>query len=297
MFSPAGISGAMAQTDCHLRQLESLDMDTDPDGTVTVPVTISNRPARLMIDIGAARSIIDESFARSLDIDPRPMRGRFMVLGGGIPLWQTAVADSLMIGQIAAPGFEFVVAPSRTLTPRTMGMLGADVMGRYDVELDFAGSKFNIFSQKHCSGDVVYWTQTAYATVPMQLDNDNHVFISVTLDGKAFSAAADTGSARSFMSLDLAKEIFGIDEKNPALKSMGRVGINNIAAEQQYQYPFHSLTFGGVEVKEPDIAIMKAPTPIKGQPQLLIGIGVLRQLHLYISYREHLLYVTPAEAH
>jgi hypothetical protein len=32
-------------------------------------------------------------------------------------------------------------------------------------------------------------------------------------------------------------------------------------------------------------------------PTIILGMGILRQLHLYIAYREKNLYVTPASAH
>jgi Aspartyl protease len=133
--------------------------------------------------------------------------------------------------------------------------------------------------------------------VPMKLDENRHITIPVTLDGKQLIAVADTGAARSFMSLDVAKAIFGLDEKNPALKSLGAVSINNVASEQLYHYPFQSLTFEGIAVRNPDIAITKGSDDDKDDPQLVIGIGVLRQLHLYIAYKEQVLYLTPAEAH
>jgi len=219
-----------------------------------------------------------------------------MMLGGGIPLSQTVATHTLRLGRLSADRFRFVVAPSQVLSPDTMGMLGPDIMGAYDVEIDFAGGKLNIFSQDHCPGQVVYWTQSPYAAVPMKLDSDRHITIPVVLDGKALTAVADTGAARSFMNLDVAKAIFGLDEKNPALKSLGVVGINNVAATQLYRYPFQSLTFEGIQIHNPDIAITKGSDADKGEPDLLIGIGVLRQLHLYIAYKEQMLYLTPAEA-
>jgi predicted aspartyl protease len=289
---------AWADPTCDLKQIDSLDLDTSGDGTVTVPVSIENHPARLMVDTGAAFSTVDESFARSVGMEPRAIsNGGFLMLGGGIPLWQTATTRSLRLGRLVGLRFTFIVAPSEVLSPEMMGMLGPDVMGAYDVEIDFAGGKFNIFSQDHCPGQVVYWTHDAFAQVPMKLDADRHITIPVMLDGKQLTAIADTGAARSFMSLEVAKEIFGLDEKNPALKSLGVVGVNNIAAEQLYRYPFQSLTFEGIAVHNPDIAITKSAAPDKGEPQLLIGIGVLRQLHLYIAYKEQMLYLTPAEAH
>ena len=291
-------STAMADPECHLKRFETLDIDTSADGTITVPVTIENHPARLTVDTGAAFSVVDESFARSIGLEPRPMGpGMFMMLGGGIPLSKIVTTHSFKIGRLAGNHFGFVVAPSKVLSPDNMGMLGPDVMGSYDVEIDFAGGKLNIFSPDHCPGQVVYWTQDPDAEVPMKLDRNQHITIPVMLDGKPLTAVADTGAARSFMSLDVAKEIFGLDEKNPALKSLGVVGVNNVAAEQLYHYPFQSLTFEGIEVRNPDIAITKGSAADKGEPQLLIGIGVLRQLHLYIAYKEQKLYLTSAEAH
>jgi hypothetical protein len=131
----------------------------------------------------------------------------------------------------------------------------------------------------------------------MKLDDNRHITIPVMLDGKPLTAVADTGAARSFMSFQVAKEIFGLDEKNPALKSLGVFGINNVAAEQLFHYPFQSLTFEGIEIRNPDIAITKGSDADKDDPQLVIGIGVLRQLHMYIAYKEQVLYLTPAEAH
>jgi predicted aspartyl protease len=290
-------SVASADPQCQLQQIESLDLDTGGDGTITVPVSIENHPAKLMIDTGAAFSVVDESFARSVGLEPRFMGpGISMTLGGGIPLTQIVTTRSLRLGRLIGLRFTFIVAPSRVLTPETMGMIGPDVLSSYDAEIDFAGGKLNIFSQDHCPGHVVYWTQAPYAAVPMKLDDNRHITIPVMLDGKPLTAVADTGAARSFMSFQVAKEIFGLDEKNPALKSLGVFGINNVAAEQLFHYPFQSLTFEGIEIRNPDIAITKGSDADKDDPQLVIGIGVLRQLHMYIAYKEQVLYLTPAEA-
>jgi hypothetical protein len=34
-----------------------------------------------------------------------------------------------------------------------------------------------------------------------------------------------------------------------------------------------------------------------GQPKMILGMGVLRQLHLFIAYKERNIYVTAASAH
>jgi hypothetical protein len=63
-----------------------------------------------------------------------------------------------------------------------------------------------------------------------------------------------------------------------------------------YKYPFQTLTFQDVAVKYPEIEIGKEGKRMPDEPQLIVGMGILRQLHLYIAYAEKKLYVTPAEA-
>ncbi len=294
----AGISTAYADPQqCQLRRMAVLDMQTSRDGTVSVPVTIQGHPARLMVDIGAVYSTLDASFAKSLGLKQWQMYNRYIGMGGGIPLDQYAFADSFALGPIPSGRFGFVLAPSSVLGTSSMGMLGAEVMSSFDIDLDFAGSKFNVFSPDHCPGKVVYWTSDAYAAVPMDLDGGNHIHVSIMLDGKSLTAMLDTGAARSFMNFRAATEIFGIDEKNPQLKALGNQDINGVATVAAYRYPFSSLTFEGVEIRNPDIDIVKYPSSDHGEPDLILGIGVLRQLHMYIAYGEKKLYLTPAEAH
>ena len=56
-------------------------------------------------------------------------------------------------------------------------------MQGYDVDIDFAKSSLNLFSQKHCRGSVVYWTKTGYVVVPLDMDRAGHIRIPVTTTG------------------------------------------------------------------------------------------------------------------
>jgi len=78
-----------------------------------------------------------------------------------------------------------------------------------------------------------------------------------------------------------------------------------------YRHRFASLSFGGVTVANPmidvirDLAERMGPRTVTGTrvpdvqeelPDLLIGMDILRHLHLYIAYGEQKLYITPASA-
>jgi predicted aspartyl protease len=189
-----------------------------------------------------------------------------------------------------------MLAPTTVLTTGTIGMLAPNYLSHFDVEFDFAAGRFILFSQEHCRGSVVHWTQSAYAVLPFELDVSGHIFITALLDGKPVRAALDTGAERSTMTLDQAHALFGIKGRNdPALKLLGAMSINGTATSNVYRYPFATLTFNGMQVLNPDIEIL-AGTQFSGEtPQLILGMETLRQLHLYIAYGEKAVYLTPAE--
>jgi predicted aspartyl protease len=125
----------------------------------------------------------------------------------------------------------------------------------------------------------------------MILDDTAHIDVTVLLDGKDLRATVDTGSTRSVMRLQAAQSIFGLDEKSADMNAIeGSKG-------QEYRHPFHSLTVGDIQVVNPDIVIM--PDRRMGRASskpLILGMGILRQLHIYLAYREQAIYATAAEA-
>jgi predicted aspartyl protease len=169
-------------------------------------------------------------------------------------------------------------------------------MKAFDIEFDFAHARFNMFSQDHCPNAVVYWTKGAYAQVPMHVDDSWHISVPITLDGKTLTAVIDSGADRSTMSLETLETVLGIDVHDPKLKKVGATSINGTARTTLYRYPFGTLSFEGVTVQNPDIEVIPGETYGAHNPDLIIGINVLRQLRLYIAYKEQMLYLTPAEA-
>jgi hypothetical protein len=52
---------------------------------------------------------------------------------------------------------------------RVTVILGLDILTMFDVELDLAHHKINLFAKDHCPGKVIYWTKNAgVASVPMK---------------------------------------------------------------------------------------------------------------------------------
>jgi predicted aspartyl protease len=296
---PMAAESADAPPACQLVRFASLDMDTLSHGEVAIPATINGHAARLEVDTGGRTSSVSDDFADELGLTrKRDFGGMYL---NNVPVIESVEVSSFTLGSLAKNGnVRFSVLPESIGRPDLSGMLGPDVLVNYDVEFDFAAGKFDVFSPDHCPGKVVYWTHDAYAAIPMTDSRFLHILVSASLDGQRVAVAVDTGAPRSFMSLDRAIDLFGWNSDNPPVKQMPSQKINGGAATPIALHAFNMLTFDGVNVVNPDIVLIPKKN-FGNQPrhegELILGMSVLRQLHLYVAYKEQMLYLTAAEAH
>jgi hypothetical protein len=189
-----------------------------------------------------------------------------------------------------------------------VGIIAADYMGRYDVEIDLAGGKLNYFSPDHCDGRVVYWQAPAVAIVPFRLRN-SHIEVSATLNDREVRAILDTGAPITVFRADEARRLFDITADTP-----GNTEIRELAAGQkQFLRVFQSLGLEGIAVGNPRIIVMpdlvgrydpnndfvtgtrlrRIHDTDSSDPALIIGMNVISRLRIYIAFKEGKLYVTP----
>jgi predicted aspartyl protease len=289
-FASPGLADAKP---CGLVRAASLDMTTDSAGGVSVPMSIAGQTVNLLIATGGIDSMLTVSAVESLKLKPRSIYRREAILFGGAVLDQQATAYNVDLGGLKAERMFFMIMPDGRLPYGVDGILAPDVLRAYDDELDFANAKFNLFLQDHCKANMAYWTKADHAEIPFGVDKFGHLRLFVELDGKRIPAEIETGESRSVLNLDEAEHLFGFRESEPLLKTLAKTENGHI-----YKFPFKALTFGGVTVFNPDLQLFSSlDERMADSPPLLLGMGILRQLHMYIAYKENVLYVTAASAH
>jgi len=273
---------------CDLRAVMAAEMQTIPDGRVTIPVQFEGHDYRLMVDTGGYINTVSPQVVKQEGYHPRDSQGLVLRGMGTSRLDSYVTVKDFAIGRSHGKNFEFFVDD---LTMNFVdGTLAPQVLAVYDVDLDFGHGKFNLISQDHCPGAGVYWADAA-ATVPIEIKDRTHIRIPVTIDGKEIMATVDTGARTSFITMRAARRFLGIDEKDPALKLRGNIPVNGLAGPV-YNYPFKGLSFGGVQVNNPRIQMVA--DKVWAEDDLLLGIGILRQLHIYIAYKDKKMYISPA---
>jgi hypothetical protein len=180
-------------------------------------------------------------------------------------------------------------------------------MGRYDIEIDFGTYKMNYFSKEHCPGKVVYWPHQTLAVLPFTFQK-NQIKIPVKVDGKALTAIIDTGASNTTMQAAAAKRIFDISPD-----SQGNIAINARGMAAAFERVFSTLDFEGIAVTNPHVVIIpqlvgskdrnngfrtdsrvKMVDDIDDAPDMLIGMDILKKLHLYIAFGEDRIFISEA---
>jgi tetratricopeptide (TPR) repeat protein len=106
-------------------------------------------------------------------------------------------------------------------------------------------------------------------------------------------------SILAFRDLSSGLKLLEISDWHENMAGLAVVSKRSDGTPATYHFPFQTLSFSGVAVANPDILIMRPlGTGDVGSSEVPFAIGqdVLRQLHLYVAYRERALYATSAEA-
>jgi hypothetical protein len=301
-----------------LKEVAAIDLTVARNGVATLPVTINGSPRKLIFDTAGGRSVLSQTAVDSLGLHPLSVNSRLLSRSGNASD-RTVALDSFIIGGLEAKHIVFMVSPNPNMgtNPNAPvdGWLAGDVMENYDADLDFAGSKLTYFSPDHCDGHVVYWTSTPAASIDFRRGRpgafggaDTHVRFHITLDGKDLLAVLATGAVRTQISARVADADFNVTADTP-----NTVPLGEMAGKKVFGYVFKTITFGNVTVTNPHVAVLPDVVGRNDpnnrfrtdshvvrvddnlEPDITIGMDVLRQLHVYIAAKEEKLYLTAAD--
>jgi predicted aspartyl protease len=137
-----------------------------------------------------------------------------------------------------------------------------------------------------------------------------HMTVPVMLDGHEFTAIIDTGAGSSTLRMDIAQHSYDLTMGTQDTPEAGI--LNGDKDLKTYMHIFKTLKFGDIIVSNAHVTIIPDAVKRNGDmaqqvgnrarlvrddmvgPPMLIGMNVLRQLHIYMAFGERKLYISPA---
>jgi hypothetical protein len=290
--------------DCKpLKLLNKIQMIPDTDGNWGIPVTVNGQEKMMALGLGSSSSFVNRKAVTELSLPTR--KGDLIVkdLDGNVSN-DIARVRELKFGYVLANDHWFIVDPNPTAGQGgEIGRISRDMLFGYDVDIDFGTGILSLFAQEHCPDRVGYWVEPPPSTDI--IFKDLQVSFPVSLDGRDFSAVLVL-TDHSEMTQEVAERVFGLtpspDDLVPVPRSTSSPPIKG------YYHTFSSVSFGGVTVKNLRVLIVQDTINKNNQPSgnhassfelskfphLVIGLNVLKYLHINITPRTGKLFVSAA---
>ena len=301
---------------------------------MTVPVEINGAPKQFLLDISnnpdqVAQTTVADLHLPRFDLntpsDAFADQRTIYAMSAGVIDVKSARAESgltnqdlVRVGSLSIAGatvsnLQLPVANDRDMghSEPYDGIFTGNLFAQYDINFDFGGKKFNFLDPTSCTdpNQVAYWPHAVVAVVPMTL-SDGKITVPVTIGGHVINAILDMGSDHTVVRRAVAEDTLGLGDKDMAPDGDHEDGMGM----RIYVHTFPQISFGGVIAQNVPVRIqtnsMVHPihsAPVLGSratfainpggriPDLVMGMDVLHQLHIYAAYSEKKLYVTPAE--
>ena len=255
-----------------------------------VTLSANGMPVTLVLDTGAEGTILTPPIAQRIGAQRPRIEFQRQIRGIGGTL-QTSEVElrSFTVGGVAIPWRRVRVAPvnlASVFSGPLDGVLGADSLSSFDVDLDLPGHRMVLYERQTCPGALPAWTQP-YARINAGRSMGGHLFFPVQLDGRRSDAFVDTGSQFTVLSTRAAIAL-GVSATVLARERVATV--HGVAAEQlaAHVHRFSQLQIGAETIRDPEIIV----TDVRlSDADLVLGIDFLRPRRVWLSYGSQQIFI------
>lgn len=292
---------AVAAAGCQLQQLGTLPVDMHGLRPI-VSAKINGVEARFALDTGSFFSMISNDVAVQYQLPVTSVSSSsFNIRGmGGDERARKTIVKSFEFLGVPLAGVPFLVV-DQPFGDGYAGLIGQNLLRLSDVEYDLANGTVRFFKPVGCEkSPLAYWAVTTpYTAVELEpLDSlESHLRTTAIINGHSMKVWFDTGSPRSFLSLDAAARA-GIRPDSPGVTLLGLGGGIGPGANKVWSAPVDSFQIGGEKVQHTHLLIQDLdPAHRIGEvgddmPDMLLGEDFFLSHRIYVAYGQRKLYFT-----
>ena len=262
----------------------------DDDGFISMPVTIDGQAASLLVDTGSDGGLLTEAAAGALGLRRDPDRRTLLRGTGGTGERVPNVLLPLAIGgmrlqEASVPVGALPATP--VVDPPVAGLLGADVLSRFDLELDLPHRRIGFW--RIAAGSVACapppgWT-ARYQAIPLRRQGDR-LLMTARLDGRPVSVLVDTGARSRILSTAAARRLGVYGDRLGADPGGVNAGVDLHPSEYHW-HRFRRLTIGGETMDDPVLTVAPLAEPV----DLLLGADWFATREVWISFATNTMFV------
>ncbi len=296
MFAAA--SGAHAA--CRIRT-GTFPLEPNPTRAL-VKAEVNGQPVVFIVDTGAWISSMPYPDAERLKV-AFISSGNMTSEGIGGSVAAGEVHFDLKLGATYLPHEAMTVLGMGSLDNGAVGLIGMDLLGQHDIELDLPDNAIRMVQADQCAvPGLVYWNKP-YSLAALEADNSAapQLLLNVKLNGHTIPALLDSGSPQSIVTEDAARAAGVALEKTPPAEEIGGIGQGRVTSRIAH---FDSFTIGDETIKNTKLVVspmwkyntlsetgtrLGSEYHALQQPRMLLGADFLRAHRVLIARSQNLI--------
>lgn len=277
-------------TGCHPVSRKPIALE-EINGLTLVTVLANGAPLRLILDTGAERTVLTAGAAARVGGRPPEIEFRRGLSGVTGSLQSREVEfNNFKIGGVDIPWRRVRVATFALPMSSVDGVLGIDVLGTFDVDLDLPNHRILLYEKGKCTPD---WAGRDAEIGIGRSALNGHVFLPVRLDRHKITATIDTGAQRTTLSAVTARAM-GITDAALAQDQPVRTSGFGGGQLASRLHRFESLTVGNLTLGNPEIVV--TDLRLRGI-DMILGMDFLRSRRLWLSYAGFRMFLSNLSGH
>lgn len=268
-----------------------------PTGHPVVLVSIDgSAPKRFVIDTAASSTTIMPKLRAAMPglvakLSDDPLDG-----AAGRSEVETAVVKEVRVAGHAFPSPELMLLPPGPTDHLGIdGILGADIIADFAVEMDMPGRRWRMTPRVEAA-----MLDGMTASVPFTLDDMRAPRLNIRLNGVEVPAVLDTGARGTIINWAAARAI-GLSPDSPELAKASDIKGATNHAMPSVEAPIAALTIGGAKVEGrkvriADLSVFKVLGFTPEQPAVILGIDMFADRRFVIDHPGLRLHISPPAA-
>ncbi len=265
-----------------------------PSGHPVVLVGLDeSAPKRFVLDTAASVTTIMPKLRADLPgivakSDDRPLQA-----AGGATAAETTIIDRLHVaGRTFRKRELLLLPPGPTDKLGTDGILGADIVANFVVEMDMPGARWRMTDRVEPA-----MLDGIAGSVPFVLDDQRAPRLTVRINGVEIPAILDTGARGTILNWAAARAI-GVSPDSPDLVKASDIKGASTHATASVEAQLAEFAIGAVNIAPPKVRIADLPIfKVLGftleQPAVILGIDMFADRRFVIDHPGQRLHIAP----
>ncbi|WP_018980511.1 retroviral-like aspartic protease family protein [Saccharibacter floricola] len=289
-------STAQAAPSCRMEQAATLPL-SDADHTVSSPAHIDGHPVSLMVDTGSEGSLLTPEALVRFHLHTDPDHHTAILGPDAHPhLVPNVLVQQLALGNVHREAITVpmgALPPFPTVQPPLLGLIGMDLLGQYDLELDLAHHRMALWTVQVGSTLCQHpplWSHL-WLNLPAQRYHGRFL-VPFTLDNHPGLALIDSGSRSTVVSTYFAHQL-GITDAQLAHDPGGEIAGLGLKEHSYHWHQFHLLRIGTEDWTTPTLTV----APVHDHADILLGAEWFQTHRLWLSAATGHVFVQGVEGH